>query len=204
MTKLALVVGHTKSSPGATAAAPINDSEYRWNKELAEMMLAHAAGMAGVAAKVFQRDGVGVAGAYRQAWEWGAEGSIELHFNAAGPSATGSETLYVTPLSLPLAEAVQDATLTVLGLRDRGVKTSLAASGGRGEQNLMQMGGRPSILTEPFFGSNPADATVARQQKSALARAQLEAAVNVLVNIDAEDHWTVRASALNVRGGPGT
>ena len=128
---------------------------------------------------------------------------MELHFNAAGPSATGSETLYVTSVSRPLAEAVQDATVSVLGLRDRGVKTPQEASGGRGARNLSQMGAKPSILTEPFFGSNAGDAQAATDYKSHLAVAQAEAAINVLKSVDAEDEWTVTASALNVRGGPG-
>ncbi len=203
MIKLALVIGHTEQRQGAFGVSPIGANEYSWNKDLAQMMAAHLEDMDDVEAKSFFRDDVGIVGAYDAAKDWGADAAIELHFNSAGPTATGSETLFVTAVSRPLAEAVQDATVTTLGLRDRGVKTPNEASGGRGTRNLSQMGPKPSILTEPFFGSNAGDATAASERKSALARAQVEAAVNVLRSIDAEDVWTVSASSLNVRGGPG-
>jgi SH3-like domain-containing protein len=65
------------------------------------------------------------------------------------------------------------------------------------------MGARPSILTEPFFGSNASDAATAAARKDELAAAQAGAAINLLKSMDVEDIWTVRASVLNVRGGPG-
>ena len=204
MSKLAIVVGHRANSPGAMAISPIDANEYEWNSDLAQKIAAHAASVPGAEVSIFSRDEGGVAGAYRKAKEWGADGAMELHFNSAGPSATGTETLYLTPPSRPFAEAVQDATTSVLGLRDRGIKTPEEASGGRGTQNLSQMGVRPSILTEPFFGSNASDCQVAHQNKPALARAQLEAAVNFLASMDNDDIWEVTADVVNVRGGPGT
>ncbi len=203
MPKLAIVVGHRENAPGATAVSPISSSEYQWNGDLAEIMAAHAASVPGAEVSIFLRDEGGVAGAYRRAKEWGADGAIELHFNSAGPSATGSETLYLTPPSRPFADAVQDATISALGLRDRGIKTPNEASGGRGTQNLSQMGARPSILTEPFFGSNASDCQAAQDNKSELAKSQLEAAVNFLASMDSDEIWEVTADALNVRGGPG-
>ena len=203
MPKLAIVVGHKADRQGAVGRAPVGSSEYVWNKDLAQMMVSHADGLADAEVSVFTRDKGGVVGAYRQAKEWGADGAMELHFNSAGPSATGSETLYLTEPSRAFAEAVHDATLAVLGLRDRGVKTPNEASGGRGTQNLSQMGLRPSILTEPFFGSNERDCQAAQKGKEELAQAQLEAAVNFLAGMDSDDVWQVVADALNVRGGPG-
>lgn len=204
MSKLAIVVGHRANSAGATAVPPIAANEYEWNSDLAEKMAAHAASVPGADVLIFTRDDGGIVGAYRKAKEWGADGAIELHFNSAGPSASGTETLYLTPPSRPFAEAVQDATTSVLGLRDRGIKTPHEASGGRGTQNLSQMGVRPSILTEPFFGSNTSDCQVAKESKPELARAQLEAAVNFLASMDNDEIWEVTADVLNVRGGPGT
>ncbi|MDD9927560.1 MAG: N-acetylmuramoyl-L-alanine amidase, partial [Rhodospirillaceae bacterium] len=149
MIKLAIVVGHTERQPGASGVSPIDSSEYAWNSDLAAMIVDHVAQVDDAEAKVFFRDSGGIVAAYNDAKAWGADAAMELHFNAAGPSATGSETLYVTSVSRPLAEAVQDATVSVLGLRDRGVKTPQEASGGRGARNLSQMGAKPSILTEP-------------------------------------------------------
>lgn len=202
--KLAIVVGHETDAPGATGCAPVGQSEYAWNLDLCARMLAHAETLPGVQSRQFLRDGVGVRGAYEAARAWGADAAIELHFNAAGPRATGSETLYVTEVSRALAEAVQDATTATLGLSDRGIKNALHYNGGRGSHNLMQMGGRPSILTEPFFGSNPGDCTAAAAQKDALARAQIDAAVGVLAAQPTDPWRVVTASALNLRGGPGT
>ena len=203
MIKLAIVVGHEQGRPGARGVSPIDANEYAWNRDLATMMADHVNAMDDAEANIFFRDDVGIVGAYDAVKRWGADAAMELHFNSAGPTATGTETLYLTAVSRPLAETVQDATLATLGLRDRGVKTPQEASGGRGTRSLSQMGSRPSILTEPFFGSNTADATAAQQRKPELAQAQAEAAVNLLNSIDAEDTWIVRASELNVRGGPG-
>ncbi len=203
MIKLAIVVGHSKKAPGASAVAPINDSEYSWNSDLAARMVTHVATLGDAAARVFFRDVGGIVGAYARAKKWGADAAMELHFNAAGETATGSETLYATKVSFPMAEAVQSATLATLGLKDRGVKTPQEASGGRGEKNLSQMGGKPSILTEPFFGSNAGDAKSAETNKQTLAERQVEAVINYLKSKDHDDTWAVSAHLLNVRGGPG-
>jgi hypothetical protein len=209
MRKLAIIVGHTRSRGGAFAGAPIDQSEYDWNSDLAQRMKAHADQHLAdaLAVEVFTRDDGGVRGAYGRARAWGADAAMELHFNAAGPGATGTETLYLTAASRVLAEAIQDATVDVLGLRDRGVKTPHEASGGRGASNLSQMGLRPSILTEPFFGSNPADRDAAQTRKQDLAVAQVTTAchvLNALYDDEADDEQaSVIASVLNVRGGPG-
>ena len=207
--KLAIVVGHMRRGKGAKAVEPIGQSEYDWNGDLARLMVAAAKAEYNAnrfQAKVFTRDSGGVSGAYDRAKDWGAVAAVELHFNAASAAATGTETLYVTEPSRPFAQVVHAATLRALGLRDRGVKTPQAASGGRGHRNLVQMGDRPSILTEPFFGSNPSDATVAQNRKAELASAQVLAAAEYLLkpfdNLD-DRVWVVDASALNVRGGPG-
>ncbi len=203
MLKLAIVIGHRANAPGATAVSPIATSEYEWNSDLANMMEVQSENLPDAEVAIFTRDRGGVVQAYRKAKQWGADGAIELHFNSAGPSATGSETLYLTAPSRAFAEAVQDATVSTLGLRDRGVKTPAEASGGRGTQNLSQMGVRPSILTEPFFGSNANDCQAAQQGKAALAKSQLEAAINFLASMDNDETWEVTADRLNVRGGPG-
>lgn len=207
MKKLALVVGHTGARPGACAGPPIEQSEYAWNTDLAARMAAFATTALAdtLLVAIFTRDDGGIAGAYGRARAWGADAAMELHFNAAGPFATGSETLYLTAVSRGFAEAIQAATVAALGLRDRGIKTPHQASGGRGAANLSQMGVRPSILTEPFFGSNPGDAAVAEARKQRLAEAQMDAASQYLgaPYDDDEASVAVTARALNVRGGPG-
>ncbi len=209
--RLAIIVGHTKKSPGARAVAPIAQHEYEWNSDFAEKMVSAIAGTYSakqVEAEVFFRDRGGIAGAYGRAKEWGADAAVELHFNSASPKASGSEVLYYTAPSKPLANVVHAATRRVLELRDRGIKTPYEASGDerRGQTNLSQMGARPSVLTESFFGSNPHDASIAHERKDDLAAAQALAAVEyLLAPYDNGDDVMLRvaASALNVRGGPG-
>jgi hypothetical protein len=174
--KLAVVVGHTKRSPGAFGQEPIGQNEYYWNSGLAALMKDHAAAHA-LAVEVFYRDNGGIAGAYSRAGEWGADGCIELHFNAATPAASGTETIVVTKISKPLADAVQGAMVQTLDLRNRGVKEPWE---GRGRQSLTRLP-VPSVLVEPFFGSNPADCHRADEQKDRLAAALVEAAASVLV-----------------------
>ncbi len=203
--KLAVIVGHTSSKPGASAKVPITENEYGWNKDLCRLMIDHSKGISKFKAKRFLRDGVGIKGAYRAARDWGANAAMELHFNSAGPSANGCEMLYGTDASIALADAVQDATVDVLGIKDRGLRDARTYNNQRGLYNLTQMGARPSILTETFFGSNSSDCAIVHRKKKDVAIAQIEAAAGLLMAGEGEDEsWQVTASALNVRGGPGT
>ncbi len=174
--KLAVIVGHSERSPGAFAGPPIGQNEYFWNRDLARRMqdCADRGGRIGLA--VFHRDRGGIAGAYGRAGEWGADAAIELHFNAAGVAATGTETLFVTEISKGLARAVQNAMTGLLDLRDRGVKEPWE---GRGRQSLTRLA-VPSVIVEPFFGSNPGDRARAAERKDGLARVLVEAAAAVL------------------------
>ncbi len=173
--KLAVVVGHTRRSPGAFGKDPVDQNEYFWNSDLAARMKEHAAAH-DIAIEVFFRDNGGITGAYSRAGEWGAEGCIELHFNAAAVAASGTETITVTDQSQPLARAVQAAMVDTLELRDRGVKPPWE---GRGRQSVTQLP-VPSVLVEPFFGSNAGDCRRADERKQQLAEALVRAAADVL------------------------
>jgi len=175
--KLAVVVGHTKRSPGAYGQEPVGRNEYYWNSDLAARMKDQGPAH-GLSLEVFFRDNGGVAGAYSRARDWGADGAIELHFNAATPAASGTETIVVTEVSKPLARAVQEAMVEALDLRDRGVKEPWQ---GRGHGSLTQLE-VPSVLIEPFFGSNTGDCARAEERKDRLATALVEAAAGVLAS----------------------
>ena len=56
---LAIVVGHTLASPGASGGPPINQSESPWNKDLASKIKA-ACSAVGVEFKIFFRDNLGI------------------------------------------------------------------------------------------------------------------------------------------------
>eukprot|EP00873_Tetraselmis_striata_P005416 jgi/Tetstr1/425680/TSEL_016100.t1 len=177
---VAIVVGHTKNSPGASGGAPIHKSEYPWNKGLAAMV--HQACMAqGIQSKIFFRDGIGIAGAYKQVAKWGASCVMELHFNSYNGAAHGTETLYDEDRnagSKAWAQRLQDAMLEALGLHDRGLKERDKGDRGYGSVSALDI---PSALTEPFFGDNPSDAHVGEANKQELADALARAAAAQLM-----------------------
>lgn len=171
---LAVVVGHTRSSPGAKGKAPpLPQSpntarfEYTWNSELAELIKqkAHASG---VRCSVFFRDSGGITGAYARVRQWRPEATVELHFNAFNERARGTETLFALPRSRAWAQALQNEFVALYerkGSLDRGLKDR--SSGGRGQLSLTQI--EPSALIEPFFGDESLDAELAMRHKERLA-----------------------------------
>lgn len=174
--RLAIVVGHTRLSPGAHCPL-LNEYEYGFNKRLALMMQGYADERPeDVVMRVFFRDGVGVAGAYAQAADWGCHASLELHFNSsANPVANGTETLFAPHSSRgrALAESVQQHMVAALGLRDRGAHEPWQ---GRGMASLTALS-VPAIITEAFFGSNNDDALKASRLQRALGEAIVQGAV---------------------------
>lgn len=92
--KLAIVVGHTKRSPGAEGVYPISTYEYFWNKELAKHIQAFA-NMNNIECGIFFRDGIGIEGTYKLVKDWQPNTCIELHFNAFNSKVKGTETLYM-------------------------------------------------------------------------------------------------------------
>ena len=168
--RLAIVVGHTELRPGAKAVAPINAHEYPWNVEVAKMMKIEAAAR-GIACKVFYRNNGGLNGAYGRAQVYDPTAIIELHFNSfSSPNASGTETLCAEnkPSAAAFAEVVQQKMLQVLGTKDRGVKK--IGSRGRGHGNLVAAPNIPTVLVEPFFGSNPSDCERANTHIDAYAK----------------------------------
>ncbi len=177
-TRLAIIVGHTASRPGARAVAPIDMNEHPFNKDVAERMES-AARARGIVARTFFRDGVGIRGAYQAAVGFEPGAIIELHFNAAGsPLARGTETLCsaANPLSRALADTVQQAMVRVFsreGRSDRGVK--VLTDGDRGFVNVSAAPSVPSVLVEPFFGSSEQECRLAKERTEAYAGGLVEA-----------------------------
>jgi len=157
--RLAIIVGHEARAKGATAVAPLSMSEYDYNSLVAEDMEAYAHEV-GLLPKIFYRDGLGRDGVGEAASTW-ANGAfrsrcIELHFNAATPHATGTETLYDTrePGNKAFAETVQKFMVDLFKAPDRGAKQ---IDSGRGSANLKAVT-VTGCLVEPLFGSNTKDA----------------------------------------------
>ena len=160
--KVAIVVGHNLKQPGARAKAPLSINEFAYYNRIADKMVALSGG--GVRCKKFNRVKSGgysaeIRKVYAAVDAYDPDISIELHFNAAGASATGTETLSSgSSGSLALSNALQEAQLAALNLRNRGVKVK--ARGDRGGLSL-HIGRAPAALVEPFFGSNTGDCRAA-------------------------------------------
>jgi N-acetylmuramoyl-L-alanine amidase len=172
---VAVVVGHNSGAPGADALPPIDATEYEFNGKIALWMAANAPD--GIEIKMFLRRpglkyGAEISEVYGQVNRWGAEASIELHFNSAELAATGTEVV-VGANGNWWAERVQKVMCTTLSLRDRGVKRIARTE--RGAGSVYAIPAIPQILVEPFFGSNPGDcARVAKLGVDGMGRMYLE------------------------------
>ncbi|MHC2623050.1 N-acetylmuramoyl-L-alanine amidase [Bradyrhizobium huanghuaihaiense] len=183
---LAIIIGHSSEgtdkgaiglSPPFPSTAEQGRAEYFWNEDLAARIEA-IANTRQIRVKTFRRrenGGVGIREAYRLAAEWKPQASIELHFNSAGPTARGSETLFGRQGSRPWARALQDRMVALYGRTgslDRGLKDANVE--GRGVLSLTNEV-QPSALIEPFFGSNMEDASLGIARKDGLAEAVVNA-----------------------------
>lgn len=178
---LALIVGHSKADKGAVGVAPLDQQEYDYNKEIAEISKSEGV-KANVVVDIFYRDAAGVVGAYKSATGWldknGGGSIIELHFNAANNKAIGTEVLYADVKDnkgvneKEFAQCILDSICAVF-LRDakgnRGLKRETGAKGERGYSNLSQTVKYPSIIVEPFFGDVTSEAEMALSKKNSYA-----------------------------------
>ncbi len=183
---LAIVIGHSSegSDKGALGLAPpfpaqvrAGRAEFYWNEDLAKRIEQKAASR-GIRVQSFRRmqnGGPGIREAYRLIGRWRPQATVELHFNSASASARGTETLFGRPGSRPWAKALQDRMVPLYGRTgrlDRGLKD--ANVDGRGVLSLTNAV-QPSAIIEPFFGSNPEDASLGIERKDRLAEALVNA-----------------------------
>lgn len=180
--RLAIVVGHNSVSPGASAVAPISRSEFKFNNEVADAMVLEAPHY-NIFAKRFNRVNhnsysAEIAAVYAEVDAWSAGCALELHFNSLNAQSTGTEMLHASgstrgrELGLKLVGEVG----TLLGLKIRHINGLKALqSGDRGYSSVVASAA-PTVLVEPFFGSNKEDCLkVAAAGEEALARAYLRA-----------------------------
>jgi N-acetylmuramoyl-L-alanine amidase len=152
--KVALVVGHNPKRQGADAVRPLSISEYRFWDALLDK-----ASVPGVQLRKFLRSANlpyydQIEQCYAEVDAWGADESIEFHFNAGG--GTGTETLSSgTRGSLAMCRKLQEAMVGALCLPNRGVKIRRKYKG-RGWPSLW-CGRAPAALVEPFFGDSAGD-----------------------------------------------
>jgi N-acetylmuramoyl-L-alanine amidase len=177
--RIAIVVGHNSKAPGAEAPNPIGMSEFDFNNRVADEMVRLCPPELTLSkfnrfpSTSYNRE---IADVYAKVNAWKADASIELHFNSASPSATGTETLTgAGSESKKLGAFIQQAMLASLGLRDRGAKVLTADD--RGYRSIIA-GSAPALLTEPFFASNSGDlAAAAKLGPTGFARMYLSGLV---------------------------
>jgi N-acetylmuramoyl-L-alanine amidase len=154
--KIAFVIGHHEKSKGAFSK-DLNVSEWDFYNQVAELLESSV--------EVFQHDPniKGYSNRIRVTAEKINRGDfdlvIEAHFNAASPQANGVETLYYfnslkgRQYAQHFSELVHDAT--GIKIRNNGLK-ALTNSKDRGYAAVYYPAA-PTILIEPFFGSNKGD-----------------------------------------------
>ncbi len=167
MYKLALVVGHNSERQGAHSPH-LDVSEWLyWSRWAHGFATSNDPELSGFVAKVFYRPpevgyGAQIKQVYSEVDAWGADASVELHFNSsASKSAHGCEMLSSgSKLSMALAAELQKNTVFSCYEGDersginRGVKTPMESD--RGYMSL-HTGRAPAVIIEPFFGSNQKD-----------------------------------------------
>ena len=177
MKPLGIVIGHTEKRQGAYSRY-LKASEYTYNGEFAGLLVSEGI-KKGIDVVVERRDNGGIFGAYERLLACDPAAIIELHFNAATPRATGTETLHTNMYDKAgfneqvFAQMIQNALVGALCLRDRGVKR--CRKGDRGFYNLMQTKKICSIITEPFFGSNDFDSNVFNTNRGQVAANMIDA-----------------------------
>jgi N-acetylmuramoyl-L-alanine amidase len=180
MARLAITVGHNKKAQGAVRTTD-KRTEYDWMSELASEIRALDRDNVEIFLRVShgRRYTAEINKVYGEVDDWGADASIELHFNgAASPLVSGTETLSSGSRgSVALAKSVQSAMLNTLGLRNRGIK--YPGQIGRGGRSLFA-GKAPAILVEPYFGSSPSDCEIADENMKELAKEIYQSAMAVI------------------------
>jgi N-acetylmuramoyl-L-alanine amidase len=172
--RLGIVIGHEKDKPGAVMAGAYSFiSEYKFNSILAGIIKSlHPDTILAF------RDVVGIAGAHKKIKDTKCDVCIELHFNSFEIGTAGTETLFGSILgSNTLASIVHKNMVKVYKrekARDRGVKHLKA--GDRGGGNVNQPTTVPTVLIEPFFGSNPLECELGLQKIVDLAKCLVDAA----------------------------
>jgi hypothetical protein len=180
LVRFAVVVGHNRVATGASSLPPISKSEYAFNSGIAQLMKANAWHY-NVSAEVFIREPSGsyaqeIKAAYAHVKDWGAQCSMELHFNSSDESATASRSQVLCRRGSVDARGLAQACLTpvvdLLKLKNGGVV--LVDPGDRGGGALYALDDVPAVLCEPFFGSTSSDCVrVAAVGDEALALAYL-------------------------------
>lgn len=105
--------------------------------------------------------------------------AIELHFNSASPTASGCEMLYYhsSTQGKRLATMLQREVIVEYNTKNRGIKPMQRFSRGGG---FLVKTKCPSVICEPFFGSNEREWRMFSTSRSLLARVYARGIKNFL------------------------
>lgn len=172
--RIGIIVGHEKKRPGAVLqfGKLKGTPEYAYNSVVARI-LARDIVDAGGKSSIHFRDTLGIRGAYLEADKLNCDFIIELHFNSSEDErASGVETLIstsnpyndVSKLEMRFALAFSDEIHAiggnVVGRKRGGNGVLQVRKEDRGGQNVHTLQNTPTVLIEPFFGSNAASCEV--------------------------------------------
>lgn len=181
---VAICVGHSRS--GDKGAVSVDGfSEWAFNQPLAQRVceLVEQAGYPVVLVDRYE------GASYSSAMLWlvkhlkdlKVDVAVELHFNSAGPLATGYEFLhwFTSPKGVSLGHKMLRALAKSFpDQRNRGLKPINSADRGG---LFLRKTHCPALICEPFFGSNAKDVTYFAAQREELARAYADGLIDWLV-----------------------
>lgn len=172
--KICLLPGHSPADGGSELVSS-RVSEYRFARGYIDAVAAELRG-AGHEVVITERAAAGgktPSYSALAANTTDADVAVELHFNAAGATATGAEWLYFAPSarSSRVAAAMLAEWCRLSGLKNRGVLPCVESAawakahgfGGRYDERgfaAFKKSRMPFFMAEPFFGSNPQEAAV--------------------------------------------
>lgn len=176
---VAICIGHSRNVKGRVEGGAVsigNESEWSYNRQLAEMIVDELGKRAIDTVELSKYNGEGYGSAQR--WlastlkDYGATVAIELHFNSSDdPKANGHEWLYWhnSKNGGVLAKSISDNMRSlVAGIKHRGIKPRF--QGDRGSE-FLQKTHCPAVICEVGFGSNTSDWGVMTEKKQDIAKA---------------------------------
>jgi len=160
----ALVIGHKKSSPGATNAKT-DLSEFDFNENLAIRIEDKIQGAR--IQRIYRRTYSELPGDINAL---GPDFIVSLHCNAFNKKVSGTEVLYYhkSQKGKHMAEILLDHLVQHLGLPNRGIKPKTAEDRGG---YLLRYTDAPCVIAEPFFIDNDRDLARAQEDIEGLVAA---------------------------------
>lgn len=164
MKKCALVIGHKRSSYGASNRSS-DLTEFAFNDALSIEIESEVSGVE--VQRVYRRTYSSLPGDINLL---NPDFIVSLHCNAFNRSASGTEVLHYhrSTKGKLAAEILQDHLVDALGLPNRGIKPRTSEDRGA---YLLRYANAPCVIAEPFFIDNDSDLQIATDKRRKLIKA---------------------------------